>query len=137
MGGTDHADSAYGFVHGDGNIAKRRVVDSALELVRPGRVGEEALDAEAHFVGSLFFADSGGKAGGNFFSALREIFREVIEHLGAVVGGGFCPGFCFARGFDGVANVFAIAQRRFAEQFTVLAANFERIPRIGRASCRR
>ena len=46
------------------------------------------------------------------------------------MGCGLSPTRRFARSFHGVSNIFAIAQRRFAEQLTVLAAHFKAVARI-------
>src|SRR2546426_12517443 len=40
------------------------------------------------------------------------------------------PAFGFARGFDGVANVLAVAERRFPEQTPVRAMHFDAVTRI-------
>ena len=54
---ADDTNRADGLVHGDGDIANRRTVDCAIELVGPGRIGEEALDAGIYFRASLFLAN--------------------------------------------------------------------------------
>jgi hypothetical protein len=86
-------------------------------FVRPCCVGKEALNAEAHFFFSLLGAYGEREPASNFNGALRKIFRDVEENLSAIVRGGFGPGFGLASGFDGVANIFAIAERGLAEQF--------------------
>src|SRR5258708_14490124 len=42
----------------------------------------------------------------------------------------FAPGFRFARRLDGVANVLAVAKRRFPEQTPVPATHFDAVTRI-------
>src|SRR5258708_30551877 len=42
----------------------------------------------------------------------------------------FAPGFRFARRLDGVANVLAVAKRRFPEQTPVRATHFDAVTRI-------
>ena len=68
------------------------------------------------FLRRLRFSHCSRQPASDFVAALREILGHVVENLGASVGGGLGPARRFAGGFDGVANVFAIAQRRFAEQ---------------------
>ncbi len=120
---ANDADGADGFIHGDGDVAERRVVDRAIEFVGPAGVREEALDGEANFFCGLGFADGSGETRGDFCRALREIFSDVVENLGAIVCCGFGPGFGFARGFDGVANVLAVAERGFTEELAFFAAD--------------
>src|SRR5882762_7632916 len=43
----------------------------------------------------------------------------------------FAPGFRFARRLDGVANVLAVAKRRFPKQTPVRATHFDAVTRIG------
>jgi len=49
------------------------------------------------------------------------------------VRGGLGPGCGFAGGFNGVANVFAIAERSFAEEAAIGGADGEGVPESGRA----
>src|SRR5215472_4726983 len=127
FGRANDPDGAERFVHGHRNIAERGVVDGTVVFVGPGSVGKQALDAFLNFFGGLFLADRGRKAPGNFFGALRKIFGDVVENLGAIVGRGSAPGLGLAGSFDGVANIFAIAEGRFAEHLALFAANFEAI----------
>ena len=90
-------------------------MDRAIEFVGPRRVRENAFDAEINFRCSLPLADNSGEAANDFVAALREIFRAVIKNLRAIVRSGFAPGFGLVRGFDSVANVFAIAERSLAQ----------------------
>ena len=136
--GANHADCAQRFIHRDRNVAKRRVVHRAIKLVRPSCVGEQPLDALVHFLGRLLFSNGCREPRGDFFAALRKILGDVIEHLRAVVRRGLAPGFRLARGFHGIANVLAVAERRFAQQLTFLAANFQAVARNPAApACRR
>ena len=106
-------------------------MDCAFVFVSPGGVGEDAFDARAYFCFGLLLADYLGESVRDFFAALGEIFGEVVEDLGAGVGGGFGPGGSFAGGFDGVADVFAIAERGFAEEAAVGGVNGNAIARVG------
>src|SRR6266481_5334526 len=121
---------ADGFFHRQRNIPEWRIVDRAIELVGPRGVRKNALDAEADFQFRLFLSDDIGQAAGNFFAALRQVFRNIKEHLGTVVRRGLAPSFRLARGFDGVADVLAIAKRRLAEQAAVRRAYFHAVSRI-------
>ena len=67
----------------------------------------------------------------NLVAALDHVFRNVIDHLRAIVRAGFGPAGRVARRFHCVANVFAIAQRRFAQQFALAPVHRERITGIG------
>ena len=87
----------------------------AVVLVGPRGIGKDALDAEADFGLRLLLSNHIGQAAGNFFATLGKILRNVVEHLRAIVRGYFAPAFCFARRFDGVANVLAVSKRRFPE----------------------
>ena len=103
------------------------MVHGAVELVCPAGVREKSLDAFLHFLGGLLFSDSSGEPCGDFICALRKVFRDVIEDLRAVMGSGFAPALGLARGFNGVANIFAVAQRRFAQEFALFAANLNAV----------
>ena len=54
---ADDSDGADGFVHGDGNIAERRIVNSAIEFVGPRSVGKQSFDARLHFRRCLLCSD--------------------------------------------------------------------------------
>src|SRR5690348_11709836 len=127
---ADNAHGSDGFVHGDGDAAHRGIVHAAVEFVGPGRVGKNALDAETDFLGGLFLAHGGSETTRDFRSTLRKIFGNVIEDLRAIVSRGFGPGFRFASGLDGVADVLAIAEGRFAEQFAFSSANLDAVAGI-------
>src|SRR5947209_17691496 len=47
------------------------------------------------------------------------------------MSGCFAPAFGFARRFDGVSDVFAIAQRRLTQQTAIRAVHFDAVARIG------
>ena len=55
--GTDDAHGSERLVHRNRDIAERRIVHGAVKLVGPGRVGEDALDAEIEFGRGLFRTD--------------------------------------------------------------------------------
>ena len=103
-------------VHGDCDIAERRIVHGAVELVSPGRVGKNALDAEIEFGRGLLCADDRGQAADDFVAALGEILGAVVKNLRTVVRGGFRPCLRLAGRLDRIANVFAVAERSFAQQ---------------------
>ena len=117
-------------MHRQRNVTERRVVHRALILVGPGRVRKNALDALADFGGCLLLPYDYGQSPGDLFTALGQIFRDVVKYLGAVMGRCFRPPFRFARRFNGIANVFAISKRRFAEQASIRAAHFDAVARI-------
>ncbi len=107
-------------------------MDQAVVFVGPCGVSEDALDGEIDFDGGLFFADArrepmreSRRGAGSCFrqcsrEPARDCAREVLAHPDGV-----------ARGFNCVANVFAIAERRFAEQFAVAPVNRERVAGVG------
>ena len=66
--------------------------------------------------GGAVFAGLRLDAGGEFVGAIVEVFGEEIEDLRAVVGGGGGPAERGAGGFDGVADVLAVAVADFADQ---------------------
>src|SRR5260370_687487 len=103
---------------------------SPVVLICPSGVGKDALDTEAHFGFRLLLADHSGQAAGDFFAALGKIFRDVVEHLRAIMRHCLAPAFRFARGFDGVANVLAVAERRLSKQTPVGGAHFDAVTRI-------
>ncbi len=70
---------------------------------------------EIHFRGSLLFADHGRQAMRDFVAALGKILRAVVKNLGAIVRRSLCPRRSLARRLDCIANIFAIAERSFAE----------------------
>ena len=80
-----------GFVHRERNIPERRVVHRAIELVRPCRVRKHALDARAALLRRLLLRPQRGQARRDLLAALRQIFRNVVEHLRAVVRRGSSP----------------------------------------------
>jgi len=106
-------------------------VDSAIEFVAPRGVGEEPFDAELDFLYGLLFTDGQGEALGDFRGPLGKIFGDVEKNLRAIVGSGFGPAFGFAGRFDGVADVFAITEGRFAEEFAFAAVNRDAVAGIG------
>ena len=114
--GTDDADGSDGLVHGDRDIAERRIVHGAVELVGPRRVGKNALEAEIEFGGGLLVADDRGQTADDFVAPLGKILRAVVKNLRPIMRRCFRPGFGLARSLDRVANVFAIAERSFAQQ---------------------
>src|SRR6185369_8049485 len=120
---ANNADGANGFVHGNRNIAERRVVDGAIEFVAPGGVREEAFDAGLNFLRGWRFADGSGETFGDFAGSLRKIFSNIEKNLCAIVRSGFAPTFGFAGGFYGVANVLAIAEGRFSKEFALQSVN--------------
>jgi hypothetical protein len=102
-------------------------VDGAIKLVRPGGVGKDAFNPKIDFACCLIFPNGCGEPVGNFAAALREVLCQVVQHLGAIMSGGFRPGFCLARCFHGIADIFAIAQRRLAQDLAVRSAHFNAI----------
>jgi len=112
--GAHHPYRSNRFLHCQRDVAKRRIMHSAVVLIGPRGVGKDALDAEANFGFRLLLTDDGGQPGGDFFATLGKILRDVVEDLRAIMCGRFAPTFGFARCFDSVANVFAVAKRRFS-----------------------
>ena len=67
----------------------------------------------------------------NLVAPLDHVFGNVVENLRAIVRAGVCaqPDGA-ARRFHGVANIFAIAQRRLAQQLALAAVYRERVAGI-------
>ncbi len=128
---TDDAHGPNRLVHRDGDIAKRRIVHRAVKLIGPRRIRENALDAEIDFRGRLLFADHGSEAVRNFIAALGKILRAVVENLRSIVRRSLRPRRGLARRLDRVANVFAIAQRSFAQQSSVGRAHLHAVAGVG------
>src|SRR2546423_1577996 len=66
----------------------------------------------------------------NFISTLRQVFCHVIKNLRAIMRCGLGPASGFASGFDGITNVFAIAEWNFTQYFSILVADFHAVSRI-------
>ena len=66
---ADDPDRAERLIHGQRDVAEGRVVHRPVELVRPRRIGKDALDAETYFGCSLSFSDHCGQAARNLFTA--------------------------------------------------------------------
>jgi len=67
----------------------------------------------------------------DFVAALDHVFGEEVKDLSAIVRGISGPARRIPRGFNGVANVFSVAERCFAEQLTFAPINRERVARVG------
>src|SRR4029077_8547435 len=52
------------------------------------------------------------------------------EHLRAIMRSCLRPGRCFTGSFDGITDVFAIAERRFSQQSPVVGADFHAVAGI-------
>src|SRR5262249_21002446 len=128
---ADNADSAKRLVHGDSYISEGWVVDGSVEFVGPGCIGKQSFDAYSYFSFRLLRPDGGGESLRDFRAALGKVFCDVEEHLCAIVSRGLGPAFGFASSFDGIANVFAISERRFAEQLAVCTADLNAVAGIG------
>ena len=96
-------------IHSERDIAERWIVDGAVKLVSPCRVGEDALEAEIQFRRGLFRTDDRSEPADDFVAALREILGAVVKNLCANMCGCFCPGRGVAGSPDGIANVFSIS----------------------------
>ena len=75
----------------------------------------------------LLFSYSRSQATGDLLPALHEVLGAVIEHLRASVCRRLRPPFRLAGCLDCIANVLAIPERRFAEQHTILSADFHAV----------
>ncbi len=106
-------------------------MDCAIVFVGPRGVGEDAFDAGGDLGCGLGFADRCGQSVRDFVAALGEVFGDVVEDLGAVVGCGLAPACGFAGGFYGVADIFAIAEAGFSEELSVVAADFHAVAGVG------
>src|ERR1700677_250414 len=127
---ADDADRPNRLVHGDRNIAERRIMYRAVKLIGPSRVRENALDAELPLRRSLLFTDRVAKPMGNLLTTLRKIFRAIIKNLRAIVRRGLRPRAGLPRCFDSIANIFTISQRSFTEQSTIRRAHLHAIARV-------
>src|ERR1700732_1558299 len=63
-------------------------------------------------------------------ATLRQVLRHVIKNLGTVMRRGPGPARGFARGFDRVANVLAVAQPYFADGLATLTSAFHAVAGI-------
>jgi hypothetical protein len=63
---TNNANCPNRLVHRNRNVAERRIVYCAIELVCPSGVGKNALDAGVYFSGCLFFSYSTSQSARNF-----------------------------------------------------------------------
>ena len=102
----------------------------SIKLVSPRGIRKNSLDAELHFCGCLLLANGRCEPMNDLFPALRKIFRAVIKNLRAIMRRRLCPAFGLARGFHRIANIFAITQRRLAEQTSVRRAHLHAVARI-------
>jgi len=75
---------------------------------RPTRRKKKSVQFPGSLPLPLFLSDDIGQAAGNFFVALRQVFRNIKEHLGTVVRRCLAPPFRLARRFDCVADVLAM-----------------------------
>src|ERR1700746_643208 len=107
------------------------MVDRAIELVGPGRIREDASDAGSDFLLGLLVADHRREAACDLRLPKRQILGHVIKNLGAVVGSCLCPAGSLPRSLDSIANVFAVAKRRLAENLAVRAADLDAVAGIG------
>ncbi len=85
------------------DVAARRVVHNALELIRPAGVGEDALNRVIDLDAGLVLAYQHRQLGDQLIAALDHVLRNVVENLGAVVRGLLRPLAGCACGFHGVA----------------------------------
>ncbi len=113
-----------GFDHGGSDHALRRVVDGAVIFVGPAGEGEEAFDGGGDFLGRARLSPvCAVMRAANSSRAVFEVFGEEIEDLRAVVGRGRGPAEGGAGGFDGVADVLAVALADFADELAVRAVD--------------
>jgi hypothetical protein len=97
---------------------RRAPITPTGSFIASGGVGEEASDAGVDFLLAGFAGEvlqSLGELGGPG----GEVFGDEIEDLGAVVGGGFGPGFGGVCSLHRVADVLAVADAGVAEEFSL------------------
>ena len=128
---ANYTDRPKRLIHRQRNIAERRVVNRAVELVRPRCVGKDAFDTKRHFSSGLSFSNHGGQTARNLLPARRKIFCHVVQNLRASVGCALGPGGSFVCRLDGITNIFAIAQRCLAQKPSVSASRFHAVARVG------
>src|SRR5690606_23413388 len=80
----------------------------------PAGKGKEPLDGERDFAGAIL-AGLRLEARGEFGAAIIEVLGEKIEDLCAGMRRGCGPGQGRTGGFDGVADILAIALANFAD----------------------
>src|SRR5258708_32393897 len=105
-------------------------MDGAIKLVGPRCVRKDALDPEIQLRCRLLRTDRGGESPDNFVTSLREILGAIVKNLRPIVSSDVCPAFCLACSLDSVANVFAVAQRGFAQQTSVSRTHFHAVTGI-------
>ena len=99
----------------------------AVELVRPRRVGEDALDTAVRFPPLLASRRRPPRVAHDLVAALRKILRAIVKNLGAIVRRRFSPRLGLACRFHGVANIFAIAQRCLAQEPSLGRTHFHAV----------
>ena len=97
----------------------------SVVFVCPRGVAKDALDGEIGFDDRLFLSDGRGKPVRDFVTPLNHVFGDVIDDLRAETSGRFCPAGGSARRFYRIANVFAVAEGRLAEQLAFSSINRE------------
>jgi hypothetical protein len=79
----------------------------------------------------LSLADSRSQPVRDLVPPLNHIFGDVVDHLCTAMRGHLCPARGATRRFHRVADVFAVADRSFAEQFTRPSENRNGITGVG------
>ena len=121
-----HADR---FGHGQRDIANRGLVNRAVVFVGPCRRGKECADTGFDFGFSRCACGTGllSDALGELIRTGCQVFSHEVDDLGTIVAGGFLPAIGGgAGGFDGIANIFAVAASYFANQLLIRAIDMGR-----------
>jgi hypothetical protein len=88
-----------------------------IELVSPRTVGEQTRDRCFDFALGIASGNASPRREllREFIRTRRQVFREVIQHLGAVMRAGLRPLFSTARSRYGITHILAIAFAHFSD----------------------
>src|SRR5260221_2461309 len=101
-----------------------------IEFIGPRRVSKQPLDRCVHFsVCHCWIADL-LQPSGEFIRPCCEIFRDVIEDLGATMPTGEAPTFGSMCGFDCIPNILAVAVADFPDYLPHAIFDTQAIARV-------
>ena len=104
-------------------IPNRRGMHSPIVFIRPSCIGKQTFNRQFNLGVGIGTVSLGGDASGKFGSADAQIFRQVIQNLGAVVRGLAAPTTRRPCRFDRIANILAVAVGDFAQQRAIVGIN--------------
>ena len=106
-----------------GNVDAQQGLENALKIVSlAGRCDVAVAGGAQHplnqkLITAQFWHGKNGLANVESVSYTHlDVYKRQVKNLCAIVRGSLCPRLRLVGGLDGVANVFAIPQRSFAQQ---------------------